>query len=187
MLRPWITDYTGIECPALERRNYYLAPKGVPTEELLKHIHAAATPDDVRFFNHDYQLFQIENAPKQVDGETGRRVGQQRPSPCPSWTTKRKRSPFRTFLRGNPADAEVVVQGLQPDVSGIHRADVYGLENSESVGSRVSLRPHQESGAARPACGTRADCFAFDVGVGKTFTGIATVANSAKRAKPDVQ
>ena len=80
--------------PGLERRNYYLAPKGVPTEELLKHTHAAAAPDDVRFLNHDYQLFQIENAPKQVDGETGKKSRTAAPKPALVLSMKKSAASF---------------------------------------------------------------------------------------------
>ena len=159
--------------PGLERRNYYLAPAGVPTEELLEAHHAAAAPDDVRFLNHDHQLFQIENAPSRSMARRETKSRTAAPKPAPVWSTKKALTAFA------PSYAETCRcgsrgGGLQPHVSGLHRADVYRLENSESVGEAVSLRPHQESGLRDSVA--PGGPFAFDVGVGKTFTGIATVA-----------
>jgi len=176
VLQPWITDYTGIECPALERRNYYLAPKGVPTEELLKHTTPPPHRTMFGFLNHDYQLFQIENAPKQVDGETGKEESDSSAQARARLEYEEKAlTSFRTFLRGNPADAEVVVEAYNRTYRGYIEPTYTDWKNPSRWGSRVVLKPHQESGAAR-LLWHQGGLLAFDVGVGKTYTGIATVA-----------
>ncbi len=183
VLRPWITQYTEIECPALERRNYYLAPTGVPAEELLKHTTPPSHRTMFGFLNHDYQLFFIPNAPKQVDGETGNEESDSSAQARARLEYEEKAlASFRAFLRGNAADAEVVVEAYNRTYRGYIEPTYTDWKTPSRWGSRVSLRPHQESGAAR-LLWHQGGLLAFDVGVGKTFTGIATVAKLREEGK----
>ena len=130
-------------CPALERQKLLSCAKGVPTGELLKNTTPPPHRTMFGFLNHDYQLFQIENAPKAGrwrDRETKSRTAA--PKPAPVWTTKKALTSFRTFLRGNPADAEVVVEAYNRTYRGYIEPTYTDWKTPSRWGSRVSLRPH---------------------------------------------
>ena len=63
---------------------------------------------------------------------------------------------------------------LQPQVPWIHRADLYRVRNAGALGKRITLREHQQAGAARLLAHGRTPC--VRVGVGKATYGIATIA-----------
>ena len=73
ILRVWIELFTGGPCPELERRDYYLIPKGVSLLALIKRESIALSLATViGFLNIDYSVFEIPKPPKEIDLQTGK-------------------------------------------------------------------------------------------------------------------
>ncbi|MBK8359424.1 MAG: hypothetical protein IPL15_10765 [Comamonadaceae bacterium] len=185
ILRVWIELFTGGPCPELERRDYYLIPKGVSLLALIKRESIALSLATViGFLNIDYSVFEIPKPPKEIDLQTGKpeedseaqaraRLGYEGKA-LASW---------RSYLDETPSAANTVVEAYNRTYRGYVEPtynDPYTYPSR--WGSQVTLRPHQEAGAAR-LLAHNGGLLAFDVGVGKTYTGIATLAKLREQGK----
>ena len=178
ILRIWIELWTGGPCPELERRNYYLIPKGVSLLALLKReAISLSLAMVIGFLNIDYAVFAIDKPTKEIDLRTGKPEEDSEAQARARLDYEGKAlTSWRSYLAENPSAANAVVDAYNR----IYRGYVEPTYNEPYTypsrwGTRVTLRPHQEAGAAR-LLAHNGGLLAFDVGVGKTFTGIATIA-----------
>jgi N12 class adenine-specific DNA methylase len=174
VVRSWLTEFTGTECPRLERRNHWLAPVArsiADNEGVPKPLSVG-----LGFLNHDNARFQIPDVSLEVDPDTGREESK-------SDAQARARleyedtalSSFRAFLRSNKPAAEQVAEVYNRTYRGYIEPTYTDFLLPARWGTRFSLRPHQQAGAAR-LLAHNGGLLAFDVGGGKTLTGIATIA-----------
>ena len=183
VLRNWLTTFTGIESPALERRNQYLLPQGMPQVDLHRGMLAQDFVCALGFLNFDYALFRIKNAPREIDAETGKEEAE-------SVSQDRARLKyeseatlhFRRFLSEHVADGELVVEAYNRTFRGWIEPTYSSFVMPARWGNQVELREHQKAGAAR-LLSHLGGLLAFDVGVGKTFTGVATLAKLREEGK----
>ena len=185
ILRIWIELWTGGPCPELERRNYYLIPKGVSLLALLKReAISLSLAMVIGFLNIDYAVFAIDKPTKEIDLRTGKPEEDSEAQARARLDYEGKAlTSWRSYLAENPSAANAVVEAYNR----VYRGYVEPTYNEPYTypsrwGTRVTLRPHQEAGAAR-LLAHNGGLLAFDVGVGKTFTGIATIAKLREQGK----
>ncbi len=185
ILRIWIELWTGAPCPELERRNYYLIPKGVSLLALLKkEAISLSLAMVIGFLNIDYSVFHFDKPTKEIDLQTGKEEEDSEAQARTRLDYEAKAlTSWRSYLAENPSAANAVVDAYNR----IYRGYVEPTYNEPYTypsrwGNRVTLRPHQEAGAAR-LLAHNGGLLAFDVGVGKTYTGIATIAKLREQGK----
>ena len=185
-VRTWMASFSGLDVPELERREHYLIPVGLAVKELVSGSLPTALTVLLGFLNYDYELFKVPDAPKEIDTETGKEESEQSAQTRARLGYEQKAiASFRSFLRENPADAEVVVDAYNRTFRGYIEPTYSGFVTPARWGSgsgQVELRPHQQAGAAR-LLWHLGGLLGFDVGVGKTFTGIAVIAKLREEGK----
>lgn len=128
------------------------------------------------YINHDLGYFSV-GYEKQSDPSTGEEeTAQQALDRARLAYGKKRTEEFRKWLGENPTAAAEVLESY----SLAYRGYVLPTFPPDPIpiarwGHRVSLRPHQRS-AARRLIHNNGGLAALDVGVGKTYTGIATLA-----------
>ena len=174
-LQGWITEFAGVECPRLERRHHWLLPTDVPLADLGQKLPKALSVV-LGFLNHDNAAFRIENPPRQIDPETG---SEESASDAHARARleyeDRALSSFRTYLLRNKAAADPLVTAYNRTYRGYVEPSYREYVPPARWGRTIDLRPHQQAGAAR-LLAHNGGLLAFDVGVGKTLTGIAVIA-----------
>ena len=181
--RSWLTDFTGHETPELERRNHNVVPKRMALVDL---AHGGLPPElvvAIGFLNFDYALFKIPSPPREIDTSTGKEEAESSAQNRARLNyEKQANEHFRSFLRENPADGELVTDAYNRTFRGWVEPSYQHFVMPARWGSRVELRAHQKAGAARLLYHL-GGLLAFDVGVGKTFTGLATLARLREEGK----
>ena len=181
--RTWLTAFTGVETPELERRNHHVIPKRMALVDL---AHRGLSPElvvAIGFLNFDYALFRIPNAPREIDTATGKEESESSSQNRARVNyEKQANEHFRAFLRENPADGELVTEAYNRAFRGWVEPSYRNFVMPARWGSRIELRAHQKAGAARLLYHL-GGLLAFDVGVGKTFTGLATLARLREEGK----
>jgi N12 class adenine-specific DNA methylase len=173
VVRSWLAEFTGTECPQLERRHHWLTPVGrsIADDGLPKSVSVG-----LGFLNHDNARFQFPDVSLQVDPDTGREESKSDAQSRARLEYEEKAlSSFRAFLRNNKPAAEQVAEVYNRTYRGYIEPTYTDFLLPARWGTRFSLRPHQQSGAAR-LLAHNGGLLAFDVGGGKTLTGIATIA-----------
>lgn len=176
VIRGFLSQITGQEVEPLERRYHYLVPTSKGLTDLLKPDFPKPLAVALGFLNHDPSLFRLEVV-KQVDTETG---GEE--SETDAQTRAREDyenkalASFASYLRDHRSIAELVVDAYNRTYRGyIEPTYNSGFVDAARWGGRIKLRAHQQAGASR-LLAHNGGLLAFDVGVGKTLTGIATIA-----------
>ena len=179
----WIASFTGVQAPQLERRNYLVVPVGVAGSELFKDTTQKSLSIVLGFINHDYLLFTSSNTPKEVDPTTGSIESDS--SALSRWRLSYEEAALRSFtsfLQTNSDLAAQVTSAYNRTFRGYIEPTYTEFTTPTRWGTRVTLRKHQEVAAAR-LLAHLGGLLGFDVGVGKTFTGIATIARLREEGK----
>ena len=178
VLRAWLASFLQEEIPELERRYEYLMPKDISVAALVSEKEGKSSQLGIAigFLNNDHGLFVFPKALRQIDAQTG---GEE------SYASAQARArtafeeqavaDFRSFLRENRADAALVEEAYNRKFRGYIEPTYTEFGMPARWGKRITLREHQQAGAAR-LLAHMGGLLAFDVGVGKTYTGIATIA-----------
>lgn len=162
------------EVPPLHWHRGMLKPVGEEYADLFKQ------PETLQrvlgYINHDLGYFSVDYE-KQTDPATGvEETAQQALDRARIAYGKKTTEEFRQWLGENPATAAEVVEAY----SLVYRGYILPTFSSDPLliarwGNKVKLRPHQRA-AARRLIHNNGGLAALDVGVGKTYTGIATLA-----------
>ncbi|MFO0576120.1 MAG: SNF2-related protein [Polyangia bacterium] len=186
-LRAWLEEWTDAAVPPLVRENGLLRLEE-STYTHLKDVAGQRLSVAVGYLNHDFTLF-TPPASKQVDPTTGEEESsQQALSRARIDYGERAKRSFQDFIGKRPE----LMQQVEEAYNRVFRGYVtpqYGAEELHIARwrGRIVLKPHQRAGAQR-LIAHNGGLLGFDVGVGKTYTGIATLAalRQAGRAKRPV-
>ena len=184
ILRAWLEEWTDAEVPPLARDSGLLR-LAESTYTQVKDVAELRLSIALGYLNHDFTLFRPQ-ATKRIDPATGEEesaehaLGRARVE-----YGERARRTFQDFIAARPE----LVEKLEESYNRVFRGYItpeYGAEDLVIARwrGRIVLKPHQRAGAQRLIANT-GGLLGFDVGVGKTYTGIATIAalRQAGRAK----
>jgi hypothetical protein len=184
VLRGWLEQWTDTVVPPLVRENGLLRLEEA-TYTNIKDVAEQRLSIALGYLNHDFTLFRPP-AVKQVNPVTGEEESaEQALSRTRLEYGERARRTFHDFIAVRP---ELMGQ-IEDSYNRIFRGYVtpeYGADELTIARwrGRIVLKPHQRAGAQR-LIANNGGLLGFDVGVGKTYTGIATIAalRQAGRAK----
>ena len=175
ILRAWLEEWTDAAVSPLLRDNGLLRLEE-STYTDIKDVAGMRLAVAFGYLNHDFTLF-TPPATKRVDPTTGE---EESAAQALSRTRldygERARRSFLDFVGLRP---ELVVQ-LEEAYNRLFRGYVAPDYSAEDLAiarwrGRIVLKPHQRAGAQR-LIANLGGLLGFDVGVGKTYTGIATIA-----------
>lgn len=171
----WLQHWTGKPIPKLEWRDALLQLVGSEYQVLPKNVTTWQTIA-IGYINHDMAYFQPPYE-KQTSFETGiEESAEQALDRVRIEYATRARRDFTTFVNAN----QEMVADIEAAYNRLFRGYVepeYGSDEIQIARwhGRIKLKPHQIRGARR-LLANNGGMLAFDVGVGKTYTGIATIA-----------
>jgi hypothetical protein len=175
VVRDWGSFWLKFELPILERIGGFITVENIPYQFVKTGSSSEALKILLGYLNHDLSLFQPDYI-KRVDEEgveetSGEALARVRIS----YHTQARES-FRSWI-STDATAMNKVEIAYNRAAGGYVVPEYSTEplDIERWGKRITLKPHQNSAARRLIAGVRG-LLALDVGVGKTYTGIATIA-----------
>ena len=184
VLRAWLEEWSDSAVPPLIRDSGLLRLQET-TYTHLKEVAEQRLSVALGYLNHDFALFRPP-AQKQVNPATGEEESaEQALSRARVDYGARARHSFHDFVAVRP---ELTAQ-IEETYNRLFRGYVtphYGADELQIARwrGRIVLKPHQRAGAQR-LIANNGGLLGFDVGVGKTYTGIATLAalRQAGRAK----
>ena len=187
ILRGWLEEWTDAAVPPLVRDSGLLRLEET-TYTHLKDVAEQRLSIAIGYLNHDFTLFRPQAA-KQVNPVTGEEESaEQALSRARVEYGERARRTFHDFIAVRP---ELMGQ-VEDAYNRIFRGYVTPEYAADELSiarwrGRIVLKPHQRAGAQR-LIANNGGLLGFDVGVGKTYTGIATIAalRQAGRAKRPV-
>lgn len=174
VLTKWITAYTGRTSPKLAWRDGMLQPADAPYADVPK------GPISLQivfgYINHDLSYFQPKYT-KSVNPLTGMEESAEEALDRArlQYHVKSKQH-FKDFVQASADMSREVEHAYNRLFTGF----VMPVYNSDPITiarwtGRIRLKPHQAAGARR-LIANNGGLLGFDVGVGKTYTGIATIA-----------
>jgi hypothetical protein len=175
ILRSWLEEWTGAPVPPLVREGGLLRLE----ESTYTHIQEVAEQRlsvAVGYLNHDFMLFRPPTS-KQVDPATGEEENaEQALGRARVEYGERARRSFLDFVGVRPELSAQIEEGYNRTFRG-YVLPQYGAEELPIARwrGRITLKAHQRAGAQRLVA-HNGGLLGFDVGVGKTYTGIATIA-----------
>lgn len=175
MTGAFLADSLKIEVPELHWFRALLKPVKIEYAELHKLDERIQT--FLGYVNHDMLWFNPPYA-KQTDPETGEEETAERAKDRARLEYGAKvGEEFQAWLSQDPARVERVLEAYRRTFRG-YRAPEYPPAPLPIArwGTQITLKPHQTAGAWR-LIRNNGGLLAFDVGVGKTLTGIATLAH----------
>ena len=130
------------------------------------------------WLNHDLTVFRIPGCAKQMKDDDLEETATEAQDRCRSEYAAEAKEHFLRWLSAQPAQAQAVEDAYNRSFIGFV-APEYSTEPLPIArwGDQIDLKPHQRAGARRLLQNGRG-LLAFDTGVGKTFTGIATIARA---------
>ncbi|HRI50416.1 MAG TPA: SNF2-related protein [Pseudomonadota bacterium] len=187
VLRAWLEEWTDAAVPVLVRDNGLLRLEE-STYTHLKEVAEQRLSVVIGYLNHDFALFRPPVS-RQVNPATGEEESaEQALSRARVEYGDRARRSFHDFIAVRPE----LMEQLEESYIRVFRGYVtpeYGTDELPIARwrGRIVLKPHQRAGAQR-LIANGGGLLGFDVGVGKTYTGIATIAatRQAGRAKHPV-
>ena len=187
VLRAWLEEWTDAAAPVLVRTNGLLMLEEA-TYTQLKEVAEQRLSIAIGYLNHDFTLFRPP-ATKQVNPATGEEESaEQALSRARVEYGERARRSFHDFVAVRPEFMSQIEESYNRVFRGYVTPE-YGAEELHIARwrGRIVLKPHQRAGAQR-LIAHNGGLLGFDVGVGKTYTGIATLAalRQSGRAKRPV-
>lgn len=187
VVRTWLSEWTAAEVPELVRENGLVQPEHT-AYSTMKEVAGQRLSVALGYLNHDFALFRPP-AQKLVDPATGEEeTAEQALGRARVDYGERARRSFRELVGGRMELAGAVEDAynrlFRGFVTPAYPADDLKIARWRG---RIVLKPHQRAGAQR-LIANNGGLLGFDVGVGKTYTGIATIAalRQAGRAKRPV-
>ena len=174
-VRAWLEEWTDAAVPLLVHENGLLRLQE-STYTNLKDVAGQRLSVAVGYLNHDFTLFTPPTT-KQVDPTTGEEESAtQALSRSRVDYGERARRSFQNFVGLRPEVMALIEESYNRLFRGYVTPE-YGSEalNIARWRGRIVLKPHQRAGAQRLVA-NNGGLLGFDVGVGKTYTGIATIA-----------
>ena len=175
ILKRWLEQWTSRAVPALAWRDSILQLAESSYQELPKQATSRQVVA-IGYINHDLEYFKPPYT-KAIDPNTGEEetAEQALDRARIQYSVKAKQS-FKDFVLG---DADSATQ-IEAAYNRMFRGYIMPRFGSEEIPiarwtGRIRLKPHQNAGARR-LIANNGGLLGFDVGVGKTFTGIATIA-----------
>ncbi len=176
LVAEWVNaTYTGYDPVQFVRQGGLLAPKGWQYDQMSKKDNAGEMHPEVLlllgWINHDKTLF----APsKKFDDDNEKDIDKIRMKKALEWDAS-----FKGWAGATPVRRLAIEHAYNRQFRGYiaptYTAEPLTIARWKKDGPR--LHPHQVSGARR-VLANRGGLLAFDVGVGKTYTGIATLARA---------
>ncbi len=174
VMQGWLAKFTEGDVPPLSREGGLLHIAGKPLaelEQLRPWLQIA-----FGYINHDYGLFQVPYEKQYLEAQGREETSTEALDRARLAYSAKAMADFATFLAANPELASEVEVSYASTFKG-YVQPVYEPRDLEIARwrGRFTLRPHQQAGAWR-LVQNGGGLLAFDVGVGKTLTGIATMA-----------
>ncbi|MFZ5480631.1 MAG: SNF2-related protein [Myxococcota bacterium] len=174
LVADWVNaTYTGYDDVTFVRQGGLVSPKGWQYEELNKKervLHPEVLLI-VGWINHDKTLF---SPSKRFDDDNEKDIDKIRMKKAAEWDAS-----FKGWCSATPERRLAIEHAYNRQFRGYiaptYTAEPLSIARWRKDGPR--LHPHQVAGARR-VLANRGGLLAFDVGVGKTYTGIATLARS---------
>jgi superfamily II DNA or RNA helicase len=176
LVAEWVNaTYTGYDDVAFVRQGGLVAPKGWQYDKLSKKENGGEMHPEVflilGWINHDKTLF----APsKKFDDDNEKDIDKIRMKKAAEWDAS-----FKGWVGATPerrlATEYAYNRQFRGYIAPTYTAEPLSIARWRKDGPR--LHPHQVAGARR-VLANRGGLLAFDVGVGKTYTGIATLARA---------
>ena len=175
ILKRWLEQWTGRAVAALAWRDSILQLAESSYQELPKKATSWQVVA-IGYINHDLEFFKPPYT-KSIDPNTGEEetAEQALDRARIQYSVKAKQS-FKDFVLGD-ADSATQIEAAYNRMFRGYIMPQYGSEEIQIARwtGRIRLKPHQNAGARR-LIANNGGLLGFDVGVGKTFTGIATIA-----------
>lgn len=181
VLREWIASFAEAKVDDLERRDGLLAF----VDKSLQALHRAAprTKWTLGYLNHDLSLFSPEASPRYLEQEKREETSQEALSRARLEFHEAAKRHFTEWIGARPDFQRSIEVSYARQARGfVHPS--YPPTDLQIARWRgpIKLRPHQLSGAWR-LVRNFGGLLAFDVGVGKTPTGIAAIARLRQEGK----
>lgn len=175
LLRAFIAEGLKIEVPPLHWHQALLKPEGVDYADLNRLDERLQT--FLGYVNHDMTYFQPAYS-KQTDPETGEEESAERAKDRARLEYgERAKKVFQEWLSADPGRTATILEAYSRTFRGYRPPDYPPTPLPIARwGGSIQLKPHQTAGAWR-LIRNNGGLLAFDVGVGKTLTGIATLAH----------
>lgn len=175
VLTSWLATWTGRTSAKLVRRDGLLQSPDYPYAEVAKRF-GFGLLTAIGYINHDLQFFQPKYV-KGVNPNTGveENAAEALDRARLEYHIKAKKN-FKEYIMGSPDLTSQVEAAYNKLFSGFVMPTYSSapIQISRWTG-RIKLKPHQAAGARR-LIANNGGLLGFDVGVGKTYTGIATIA-----------
>jgi len=175
VVRDWGSFWLKFELPVLERTGGFITVENIPYQFIKSGSSSEGVKILLGYLNHDMSLFQPDYI-KRVNEEGVEETAAEALARVRISYHTQARESFRSWISAD-ASAMNKVEIAYNRAAGGYVLPEYSTEplDIERWGKRITLKPHQNSAARRLIAGVRG-LLALDVGVGKTYTGIATVA-----------
>lgn len=175
VLTAWLAKWTNATFPEMVWRDGLFQAKDFRYDESPKQLRASQVVS-LGYLNHDLEFFKPK-VERQIDPKTGEEESAEAALDRTriEYDLKAKQN-FRNFLL---ADSELTTT-VEASYNRMFRGYIQPEYPSDEIqiarwGNRIILKPHQNAGARR-LIANNGGLLGFDVGVGKTYTGIATIA-----------
>ncbi len=175
ILRAWLEEWTDSPVPPLVRDGGLLKLEE-STYTHLKDVAEQRLTVAIGYLNHDFTLFRPPTS-KQVNAATGEEESaEQALGRARVEYGERARRSFLDFVSVRPELSTQIEEGYNRTFRG-YVLPQYGADELPIARwrGRITLKAHQRAGAQRLVA-HNGGLLGFDVGVGKTYTGIATIA-----------
>ena len=176
LVSQWVNaTYTGYDDVTFVRQGGLVAPKGWQYDQMSKKENAGDMHPEVLlilgWINHDKTMF---SPSKKFDDDNEKDIDKIRMKKAAEWDAS-----FKGWVGATPERRLAIEHAYNRQFRGYiaptYTAEPLTIARWKKDGPR--LHPHQVAGARR-VLANRGGLLAFDVGVGKTYTGIATLARA---------